>query len=288
MGIASLQKGFAYIMLLMVVVVFGFASLNSLNADYNQAAPEFVNEDDEHSQVSIDIDRSDQEIQLDLFKGSDYISFDMTDTSLDVSGCAESASNVLEGFKQFLNDFEFVSIHDDANLRRGLSNGPQVYMQCLDDIEEFSNVLIHELGHTVDLLYLDGTEADGKSDFYDFDDPVWKNDPSVKYYTISWINESEMNPEVGRKDFVSGYAMTDPFEDFAETFAMYVKYGEIFRFLIAKEDNEVLRSKYFFMKYVVFEGEEFGLDKEISFDAVQLFWSGSSDLFDVTKLHNLV
>ena len=271
----------------MSMIVLGFGAMNAYGSEFNEAAPEAtVKEVEIKSQPAINLKV--EEIVIDKFKGSDYISFDVTDPEFDTTECASAAASILEGFSEFLDGFEFVSIHDDSTLRRGLSNGPQVYMLCMQDTEEFSNVLVHELGHTIDLMHMEGSDLYGRSSFMDFDDPVWSNDPSVKFYNISWVNESEIKSEANRRDFVSGYAMTDPFEDFAETFAMYVEYGEIFRFLIENEENSLLKDKYFFMKYVVFEGEEFGLDKEISLDAIKYFWTGTSDLFDVTKLHNLV
>jgi hypothetical protein len=283
MGVNIIQKAFYATMSLMFAAVVVMGSSDVFYASsFNESAPEVQS-------MEIEINSEEEIIEeKSNFKGSDYISFNVSDASIDVDECANIAEGALESFSEFLDGFEFVNIHDDLSLRRGLSNGPQIYMLCLEDSEEFLNVLIHELGHTVDLMYMEGTSSQGKSGFMDFSDPVWYNDPSVRYYKMSWEDESTLKDAADRSDFVSGYAMTDPFEDFAETFAMYVQFGEVFRYIIDNGDSNTLRNKYLYMKYTVFDGKEFGLDKEASFEAVRMFRSGSSDLFDVTKLHNLV
>jgi hypothetical protein len=72
---------------------------------------------------------------------------------------------------------------------------------------------------------------------------------------LSWRDEETQKYLAERKDFVSGYAMTDPFEDFAESFNFYVLHGADFR-AIANEST-VLAKKYDFLKDKVFSGLEF-------------------------------
>ncbi len=57
------------------------------------------------------------------------------------------------------------------------------------------------------------------------------------------------------KDFVSGYAMTNKYEDFAESFAMYMFHNEIFKARTIK--SSILQKKYEFFKDEVFTSREF-------------------------------
>lgn len=149
--------------------------------------------------------------------------------------------------------------------RRGLSGNGAVVLRCLNVTdEELSSVLMHEIGHLVDGSLLTGTQTSSPSSFYDFGVPVMSNDTSVQFYSISW--ETELLRKKGSKilGFVSLYAMTDPFEDFAETYTYFRYHGVEFRKLL--KTSEALRKKYEFMKNVVFGGQEFGIDgiKKIS------------------------
>ena len=64
-----------------------------------------------------------------------------------------------------------------------------------------------------------------------------------------------MKAGTDKMDFVSGYAMTDPFEDFAESYAYYILHGTEFRRL-ARVNNSV-KQKYDYLKTTVFEGKEY-------------------------------
>lgn len=109
-------------------------------------------------------------------------------------------------------------------------------------------VFVHELGHIVDIFYL-------KKGFF--------GDPSDTFYHISW--ESFNTKKKGQKisNFVSGYALSNKYEDFAESFAFYVFHNEDFA-RRAKQDP-ILRQKYDFFGSFVFEkdafvGTSFGTD----------------------------
>jgi len=206
----------------------------------------------------------------------------------DVEQCKRIAESTLMDFSEYLVGFKSLNIHEDKSKRRGLSNGEEIFIRCLDDKDEYLNVLLHELGHTVDLLYLHADKESSESAFRDFNKPVFESDDSVDYYSISWENSFLKKDLMKRSDFVSGYAMTDPFEDFAESFLFYVRYGEVFRFLIENNDNQVLTLKYDFFKDVVFQGHEFNLGKPLSDKAFLIFSNKKSNIFDVTKLEDLV
>lgn len=152
--------------------------------------------------------------------------------------------------------------------RRGLGGGGSIALRCLNITDqELSSVLIHEIGHLVDSSLLIGKDFAIVSSFLDFDTRLPKDDPSVVFYKLSWISESEKKEEVGELDFVSIYAASDPFEDFAETYTYYRLHGREFRILASS--NEVLNEKYLFMKNYLFSGEEFGdLNKEVSLNPI--------------------
>ena len=143
--------------------------------------------------------------------------------------------------------------------RRGLGGTGGIVLRCLNETDsEVIGVLTHEMGHIVDDGYLTGTNSAPASGFKDFSTSVPSDDPSVLYYKISWYSESKARAGGNALDFVSGYASSDPFEDFAETYAFYRLHGEEFRQLIGTSDR--LARKYNFMKRIVFGGKEFGND----------------------------
>ena len=112
---------------------------------------------------------------------------------------------------------------------------------------ESLRVFVHELWHVIDIHYLQEWT-------------FWK-DPSEYFYTISWKDHQTKKPGQSYENFVSGYAMTNKYEDFAESFSEYVFANENFR-AIAKK-NPVLQKKYDFFKNRLFQDEEFiGTDFE--------------------------
>jgi len=86
------------------------------------------------------------------------------------------------------------------------------------------------------------------------------NDPSIAFYKVSRESESIRKAEAKRKDFCSGYGMTNPFEDFSECFNLYINHNIFFREIAKK--NGVLTNKYNFIaalvdgKYIASNNEE--------------------------------
>lgn len=139
--------------------------------------------------------------------------------------------------------------------RRGYGGYGSIDLQCVNlDDAELVSVLVHEMGHIVDIDYLTGGYT-AASAFIDFDRYIPEDDASVDFYDISWINSVRRTKEASKMDFVSIYAMTNPFEDFAESYAMYVLHGDQFKRMAT--GNSTLQKKYDFMKYYVFFGQEF-------------------------------
>ena len=142
------------------------------------------------------------------------------------------------------------------SIRRGLGGSKIVILRAVKmDDEEFVGVLIHEIGHNVDLVHLSPKNKKQKSVFKDGSTPIYLTDPSLDFYQISWQNEKTMKKTADNMDFVSGYAMSDTFEDFAETYIYYILHNKNFKALTAS--NDALYAKYKFMKKQVFNGIEF-------------------------------
>jgi hypothetical protein len=89
-------------------------------------------------------------------------------------------------------------------------------------------------------------------------------DLSNKFYDYSWETSKIKKSHITGKDFVSGYAMTNKYEDFAESFTYYVMFNSDFS--LKSQESEVLAQKYnFFSEYVFpdnsFVGTSFGKQK---------------------------
>lgn len=129
----------------------------------------------------------------------------------------------------------------------------KVRKDAIDD-PEMVNVLIHELGHVVDLGGLESKDFQYVSRYKDGAKVFYEDDPSLLFYEISWT-PSGKKMDMNSLDFAGGYGSTDMFEDFAECFLLYQKHGNYFKQLAIS--NESMRKKYEFFKEHVFEGKEF-------------------------------
>ncbi|MFH1375825.1 MAG: hypothetical protein ABIH35_04115 [Patescibacteria group bacterium] len=159
---------------------------------------------------------------------------------------------------------------------RGLSNSRTVELRCLKLSEsEIISVLVHELGHSTDLGYLRGNSL-APSKFSDGQVKIPADDSSVRFYQLSWRDEATQRFVADRKDFVSGYAMSDCFEDFAESFNFYVLHGKDFRAL--KNESSTLEKKYAFLRDEIFSGIEF--ESERVTQAEQRVWDTTLLPFD--------
>ena len=146
-----------------------------------------------------------------------------------------------------------------ADGRRGLGGGSTIILRCSDvSDKELSSVFVHEMGHIVDTGLYTGDSWYGKSEFVDGNLPIYNNDLSLRFYRINWKDSKTLKNGSTEADFVSRYAMTDPFEDFAETYNFYILHGRQFKEM-AEYDRNLMR-KYLFMKYYVFHGQEYDND----------------------------
>lgn len=144
----------------------------------------------------------------------------------------------------------FYVLYSKENTNRGLGGADTIIVTGNVDDQEFMALVTHECGHVVDLGELVGVERKVPSSFKDGNTVIWNDDPSVAFYRLSWVSSSTRKESSQDADFVSGYAKSDAFEDFAETFAYYALQRKEFA-RIAKK-NPVLAAKYAFMRDVVF------------------------------------
>lgn len=144
----------------------------------------------------------------------------------------ESCTNQLKNFY----------VRYDRPERRGLAGKSTIIMDGTLGDEEFRAVLIHEaLGHVFDLGCLQGSPLAGTSMFKDGSEPIFRDDPSLAFYRISWVNSTQQRTEARPEDFVSGYAASDPFEDLAESVIYYILHNDAF--IERARTNAALRTK---------------------------------------------
>lgn len=171
--------------------------------------------------------------------------------------CKSLAYRTLKSLPQEpVEKLEHLTLYFSDTGRRGLGGGSTVILRCQNvEDEELVGVLVHEIGHIMDTGVMGGNRVSGVSEFKDGSKYVRRNDPSLDFYRINWKNEDTMRAGADSLDFVSGYAMTDPFEDFAESYAYYILHGTEFRRLARV--NSSIKQKYDYLKTTVFEGKEY-------------------------------
>lgn len=153
---------------------------------------------------------------------------------------------------------QLITLTLDPNARRGLGGGSHIVIRCtgMSD-EELAAVVVHEVGHTVDATLLTGSSTITTA-FSDGPNVLPVDDPSIEFYSLSWASDTQHIQASTSDDFVSVYAASDPFEDFAESYSAYVLHGESFAAMAAQ--NPVLQAKYDFLKNTVFGGTTYSLD----------------------------
>lgn len=158
--------------------------------------------------------------------------------------------------KEHISSLQDLTIYYSPIGRRGLTSASSMILRAENVTDSvFASVLVHEIGHLVDLGAFTGLKDTGESSFLDFGRQVYNSDLSTEFYQINWESDLIMKSDATPLDFVSGYAMTDPFEDFAETYNWYVLHGANFRKIA--DFNDSLKQKYDFMKKYVFQEKEF-------------------------------
>ncbi len=126
---------------------------------------------------------------------------------------------------------------------------------------EFVQLLVHEVAHYIDIYSLISL---GKT-----------IDPSSRFYEISWEGSKTKKPNETIASFISWYATTNQWEDFAESFTFYVFHNDEFAERALK--NESLRKKYLFLSEYVFPDGAF-LDTDFGIGKVPSY------IWDTTKV----
>lgn len=95
----------------------------------------------------------------------------------------------------------------------------------ISNTTEFKEILVHEFAHIIDLGILTGTSF-VLSSFTEFGERRFAiDDPSLEFYHLCWDNETIRKSDCWPLSFVGWYAMTNAFEDWAETVNMYVHHN---------------------------------------------------------------
>lgn len=105
--------------------------------------------------------------------------------------------------------------------QRGLGGKSTIILDGTASDTEFAALLVHECSHVIH-ANMPGSSKSDMSAFKDGKDTFAADSPVVSFFSISWIQSNIMKQGQTKEDFVSGYAQSDAFEDFAETFAAYV------------------------------------------------------------------
>jgi hypothetical protein len=170
------------------------------------------------------------EMGITLHPDASYVSGDKSSTG-SLKHCESLAYQTLKSLPvEAASNLKNLTLSFEDGARRGLGGGSTVILRCTDMAdEELVSVLVHEMGHIADTGALRGTAGSGESAFMDGSNPVYNDDPSVSFYGLSFENDGKRREDAIDLDFVSGYAETDPFEDFAESYNYYILHGEQFR-----------------------------------------------------------
>jgi len=114
----------------------------------------------------------------------------------------------------------------------------------IDSYAEFWEVFTHEVAwHIHDLGVITDIYSDTLHPKYtEFGEPKFGlNDWSLEFYKISWIDENTRRADANYKDFVSGYAMKDIFEEKAEFVNAWINHHDLL--LEAAKTNDKMRKK---------------------------------------------
>lgn len=145
--------------------------------------------------------------------------------------------------------FSITLTPDNTNNERRWRGGSKTILlqtKNMTTLQEFREVLTHELAHIIDLGMLTGKSESKDTNFTISENTYFSSDdPSLSFYQLSWENSTTRLANASYLDFVWGYAMSSPYEDFAEAFTMYIWHNEVFKQRAAW--STVLQKKYNFM-----------------------------------------
>jgi len=176
--------------------------------------------------------------------------------------------------KNHTKALKYLEIKNEKNKSRGMANAKKmiIYTGTIDSDQELKAIFIHEMGHVVDIGVVQGYNQI-PSMFTNGNTPIYTDDISLKFYKISWKNSITRKNDAQRSDFVSGYAMTNAFEDFAESYLFYRLHGEKFRY--SMKYSPQLRKKYDYLKTEIFYGQEFQINKKVKNFVPDVIWDAT-------------
>jgi hypothetical protein len=142
-------------------------------------------------------------------------------------------------FAPFQKTLTSIFIDTNLNEPRGKMSGKNIVLSAqVSRDTEFVKLFFHELGHSVDIYFFTGASSP---------------DISQNFYRISWISPEIKRAGEKQSSFVSGYAATNQYEDFAESFVFYIFHNQYFQDRALRDES--LRQKYLFLaKYVFPDG----------------------------------
>lgn len=160
----------------------------------------------------------------------------------------ETLNNALPAGTNLPDALFSISLSSTVGERRGRwwSKTIAIYTKDIWSLQEFREILTHELGHIIDLWVVKWTSSDLDQSFLLGNIASFSaNDASLSFYRLSWDNTTTRKASALYTDFVWGYAMTNPYEDFAESFNMYIRHQDVFRTMMIT--SETLQKKYYIM-----------------------------------------
>lgn len=114
----------------------------------------------------------------------------------------------------------FYVLYEGAK-QRGLGGKSTIIIDGNVPNNEFIALIVHECGHVIHGNML-GTMTSGASLYKDGNDTFAKDSPATDFFAISWMTPQIANVGSAKENYVTGYAQSDSFEDFAETFTTYI------------------------------------------------------------------
>lgn len=185
----------------------------------------------------------------------------------------------LDDSQTLRNTVSQINIYEHPKDRRWSAGATVVKIntQKIDNIREFWEVWTHEVwGHILDIWAIDDKSKPLHETFTEFGKPTfWLKDWSLKFYSVSRLDEKTRKKDSSYKDFVSGYAMRDIFEEFAEFANAWINHHDLL--VEMTKTNEKLKIKYDLFSQL-FGDRYFDADT----DALRRF-SPSERVFDTTK-----
>lgn len=152
--------------------------------------------------------------------------------------------NLLPTDQKIRNSLHTITINNQSGKSRWYSSHSSIIINYgTMATQEFREVLTHELAHIIDLGIKTGINSEYDTKFTEFWEKVFKtDDPSLSYYTLSRDSEQKKHIWSKKEDFCSIYAMSNPFEDWAECVQLYINHYDYFSHI--QQDNVVLHKKF--------------------------------------------